>query len=246
MAYERKFWLNKNADGTIPKGAIPISADNLNMMEAGIDEAVNRVAIGEFLVSGDAAVNLGYKPRYLTAISNSGKSSFSLFQNTTINECKLTDEGFVVGGTIDITNINMSEHFDISNGTYYFAYDGTSNAFASNNNKKDLPNTEATTALSAKFDMGIEFKYGYSSESSYDKFYLRIEDGNGNAVRVIEDGASGTTSEKTFSGTIRAGQRIVFRYKKDQSNDKNLDQCYFKDMKRIGVEGGTWSYMAIK
>lgn len=39
MAYVKKVWVGKNADGSIPDNAIPISAENLNKMEDGIYEA---------------------------------------------------------------------------------------------------------------------------------------------------------------------------------------------------------------
>ena len=239
MAYERKFWGNKGTSG-----AIPISAENLNRIEDGISEAINKIGIGRFEVDGKTHVYLEYEPKYLTAISDSGMSSFSLFQNTACDFCQLTYDGFDVDGTRYMTNEELSEYFDIHNDSYYFVYDSGTNKYASNNNNQNLHNTEAKTTLSAKDDINIEFTYGYSSESS-DKFYITIQE-NGKTIQTIEDGASGTTTEKTYKGTIKAGQSIIFKYKKDQSVDKNSDQCYFKDIKKIGVENGLWSYMAIK
>lgn len=244
MAYERKTWLNKNPDGTIPNGAIPFSADNLNRMEAGIEEAVNRINIGEFRIDGDVTVELGYEPRYLTAISSSGNNSFSMFRGTTSGICKFSSKGFVVSGETNITNGNISEYFDVINSDYYFAYSSATNTFTSNN--RGLKSTTAKTVLKSKKDIKIEFTYGYSSESGCDKFYLSVVDDNGNIIQSVESGASGATREKTYSGTIKTGQSIVFEYQKDGSADKNLDQCYFKDIKKVGVEKGLWSYMVIK
>ena len=115
MAYERKTWSNKGTSG-----AIPISAYNLNRMEEGIDEAINRIAFGEFMVDGETTVHLGYKPRYLTVASNSGNDSFSLLQNTTHGFGKLISDGFVVFGTEYLTNENLSEYFDIHNDNKLF------------------------------------------------------------------------------------------------------------------------------
>lgn len=247
MAYTATTWKDLNADGSRPDGAIPLDAKNLNRMEKGIEEGVNRVNIGRFQLNGDVTVDLGYKPRYLTAISDSGKSSFSIFQNTTTGVCKLSETGFTVAGTDEINSGNLSDYFNITNETYHFAYNAANNRFeATNGNKQGLSKTTAETKLSAKFDIDIEFTYGYSTEDTYDKLYITIEDGNGNTVEKIANGVSGSTTEKIYKGTIKAEQVIVFKYAKDGSGDKNLDQCYFGNMKRIGLESGQWSYMVIK
>lgn len=247
MAYTARTWKDLNADGSRPDGAIPLDAKNLNIMEKGIEEGVNRVNIGTFQLNGDVTVDLGYKPRYLTAISDSGKSSFSIFQNTTTGVCKLSETGFTVAGIDEINDDNLSDYFNITDGTYRFTYNTANNRFeATNGNKQGLSNTTAETKLSAKFDIDVEFIYGYSTESSHDRFYLTIEDGNGNTVQKIETGVSGPTTEKTYKGILKAGQVIVFKYTKDGSVDKNSDLCYFGNMKRIGLESGQWSYMVIK
>jgi hypothetical protein len=44
MAYERKFWVNKNEDGSVPDGATPISADNLNRIEDCLQKTFDKVA----------------------------------------------------------------------------------------------------------------------------------------------------------------------------------------------------------
>lgn len=238
MAYERKTWSN-----TGTSGAIPISAYNLNRMEEGIDEAINRIAFGEFMVDGETTVHLGYKPRYLTVASNSGNDSFSLLQNTTHGFGKLISDGFVVFGTEYLTNENLSEYFDIQNNSDYFVYDSETNRYVSNNNNQNLHNTEAKTTLTAKHDMDIEFTYGYSCEDS-DRFYIEIKDG-AKTIQTINN-VGGDATEKTYKGIIKAGQSIVFRYKKDSSVDKYSDQCYFKDIKKISTESGMWSYMAIR
>ena len=239
MAYEKKMWGNKGTSG-----AIPISAANLNRMEDGIEEAINRVSIGVFTVNGNTTVNLGYKPRYITAISNSGTDAFSAFQNTTSDYCTITDDGFVVLSEYDITN-NISSYFDVTNNEYYFAYNSTNNQFESNNNKKNLHDTTAKTSLKAKKTMEIQFTYGYETESA-DKFYISLLDSKGSRIYYLIDGVSGTDTEQIYNLKIEAGQSIVFEYKKDRSVDTGSDQCYFKNVKVIGAEKGNWSYMVIK
>jgi hypothetical protein len=244
MTYTARIWKDVNADGSLPDDAIPLDAKNLNIMEKGIEEGVNRVNIGTFQLDGDVTVDLGYKPRYFTAISDDGTSSFSMFQNTTTGICKLSETGFTIVGTEEIDSDNLSEYFEITNDSYYFAYNATNKRFETNNKREN--STEAITKLRAKFDIKIEFIYGYSTEPAYDKFYLSIEDGNGNTIQDIETAVSGHIDEKIYRGILKAGQVIVFRYTKDSSGYKNPDQCYFGNIKKIGLKNGQWSYMVIK
>ena len=49
--YKAQKWINKNGDGTIPQGAIPISAENLQKMDSGIEETSK--ALGEYMGVAD-------------------------------------------------------------------------------------------------------------------------------------------------------------------------------------------------
>ena len=227
-------------------GGIPLSAANLNTMEKGIEEAVNIVKIGECEVNGDTSVNLGYKARYLTAMASDGTEAFTMFQNTASEVCELTEDGFTLLGEKNITDSNLSEYFDETNGEkYYFAYNTATNRFVSNNNNKGANGTHAVTKLTAKDDIKIKFTYGCDSEPA-DKIYIEIINQDGESDTKIETGVGGKNIEKSYSGIIRKGQTIVFTYKKDSSIDNYSDIGYFKDIKRIGLKSGQWSYMAIK
>ena len=234
MAYERKMWVNKGMSG-----AIPLSPDNLNRMEDGIEEALSRVDVGVVTVTeGITKVNLGYKPRYLTLLGNGDSTPITLFQNTTNTLCTLTDNGFEIFGGLIITDTNISDYFTVTNGNYYFQWN--SNSFASNNNLKGLNSTTATTTLKAKLDMNIIFTYGFSSEANYDKFYITI------GGKKILDGGSGATTNYIYNGIVKKNEIIEFKYSKDGSNDKNLDHAWFTDMRVNGVALGDCSYMVIK
>lgn len=60
MAYERKTWVSKNPDGSIPSNAIPINADNLNNIEDGIEEALTKVNSLEISSKEYADTNILY------------------------------------------------------------------------------------------------------------------------------------------------------------------------------------------
>ena len=72
--------------------------------------------------------------------------------------------------------------------------------------------------------MQLSFNYSYSSEANYDKFSLTI------AGTVIENGVSGATTNKSWSGQLSKGQVISFAYQKDSSRQDNDDKCTFSGM----------------
>ena len=49
--YKAQKWINKNGDGTIPQGAIPVSAENLQKMDSGIEKTSK--ALGEYMGVAD-------------------------------------------------------------------------------------------------------------------------------------------------------------------------------------------------
>ena len=125
--------------------------------------------------------------------------------------------------TVNIIDSNISTYFDITNGSsYYFA--GNGGFFEANNT--GLDNTTATTVLTAKYDMDITFSYSYVSESKYDKFTLKAKD------TIVENAVSGDIGEavKTYSGSMKAGDKIEFTYAKDSSQSVEGEQCSFFGM----------------
>lgn len=132
---------------------------------------------------------------------------------TVTTETKLVDE--------TITEDNVNSFFSVANGTYYFApKDGI---WTSNNN--GVKSSTATTTFTAKSSMPVSFDYSYSSEAKYDKFTLVV------AGTTVEDGVSGATTLKSYSGNLTADQIISLTYSKDSSNDSNDDKCTLSNFK---------------
>lgn len=124
------------------------------------------------------------------------------------------------GGTVSITASNISSYFTVANSSYYFA--GSGSTFTSNN--KGVGSSTAQTTLTAKYNCTVSFTYSYSSESGYDKFYLTF------AGTTVANAKSGATTSATYSGTLTAGQTIIFKYTKDGSVNSNNDCCTFSNM----------------
>lgn len=128
-----------------------------------------------------------------------------------------TDKEVIVAITAD----NIGDYFTVANGSYYFK--GSGSVFTSSNGGKS--STTASTVLTAKQDISVlAFSYSYSSEAKYDKFTLKV------GGTTVEDGVSGATTNKSYSGSLTTGQTVEFTYAKDSSQDKNDDKCTFSNM----------------
>lgn len=127
--------------------------------------------------------------------------------------------------TVMITPDNISKYFDVVNSSYYFV--GSGYTFTSNNG--GVNSSTAQTTLTALFDMDMTFEYSYSSEASYDKFTLIV------GSTTVANGLSGSTTTKTYSGTITAGTVLTFQYAKDSSKNSNDDKCTFGYMMISGI-----------
>lgn len=117
----------------------------------------------------------------------------------------------------------LSDLFTITNGSsYYFANTNTESTnnystYKSNNGGQD--STTASTTLTALHDFSaLSFGYSYSGESNYDYVTLTV------GGTTIESKASGSTTNKTWSGTLSKGQTIKITYTKDSSYNK-YDDC---------------------
>lgn len=131
--------------------------------------------------------------------------------------------------TVGINTENISNYFDVTNGTYKFA--GSGSVFTSNN--YNIKSSTASTILTAKQDISVlSFNYSYSSEQNYDKFTLKV------GGTVIENAVSGATTSKSYSGSLTKGGTIEFTYSKDSSVNRNDDKCTFSNMS-IQVIGRT-------
>lgn len=119
-------------------------------------------------------------------------------------------------GTVNITADNLANYFSVENGKYCFAWNGS--GWVSNNG--GVADSSATTVLTALQDLpSLSFGYYYSSEKSFDKFTLKV---GGN---TIENGASGSKTNKTWSGSLAKGKTIELTYTKDSSGDSYDDKC---------------------
>lgn len=132
--------------------------------------------------------------------------------------------------TTAITASNISNFFNVVNSPYYFA--GSGNTFTSNN--KGVNSSTAATLLGALVDMELSFTYSYSSEKDYDKFTLKV------GSTAVEDAVSGSTTTKTWSGSVKKGDVIQFTYVKDNSNHGYNDVCTFSNMNvTTNIQTGT-------
>lgn len=124
-----------------------------------------------------------------------------------------------------ITGANISQYFTVSNGSsYYFNDANNTGTFTSNNG--GVNNSSATTTLTALIDINdLTFDYSYSSESGCDLYTIIVA-----GVTVLRNG-SGTTTSKSYSGSVTAGQQLSFTYTKDGSVNANDDKCTFSNMK---------------
>ena len=238
MAYTKVTWQSEDSEGFNPDIAPALNAENLNRMEDGIEEAVNKIQFDTLVLEeGENIVSLGFKPQFVHAISDDGNYSFSIFPNTKSTFRKITDDGFSVFGNYNLSTDNISTVFDVSNGAYYFKYDENSNSFVSSNSGNN--STTAKTILTSKQDIAISFTYGYDTEGA-DKFTITVA-----GLEILSGGGTGN-AEKSYSGSLKKGDTIVFEYKKDSSVHKGKDQCYFKNLKCTFYPTGNWSYMVIK
>lgn len=116
--------------------------------------------------------------------------------------------------TVDESNVDT--YFTVQNGSpYYFACAG--GVWTSNN--KGVHGTTATTTLVAKHSFSsISFDYSYSGERGFDKFTLTV------AGTVVANGLSGSTTTKSFTGSLKAGDKIELKYQKDASSN-GFDDC---------------------
>lgn len=93
-------------------------------------------------------------------------------------------------------------------------------------NNRGLHSTTATSTWTAKQDCSVSFRYTVSSESvSYD--YLNITA----AGTQILANTGGTATTNTLTATLKAGQTIVFNYRKDGSNNTNEDCAKISEVK---------------
>lgn len=116
----------------------------------------------------------------------------------------------------------LSDLFTITNESYYFANtntESTNNYSTYKSNNGGYSSTTASTTLTALHDFSaLSFGYSYSGESNYDYVTLTV------GGTTVESKASGSTTNKTWSGTLSKGQTIKITFTKDSSYNK-YDDC---------------------
>lgn len=115
----------------------------------------------------------------------------------------------ITDGTV-ITSSNVSQYFARSNGSYYFTFNSSNNAWEANNLGNDSSTASTTWTCAAEGYYKID--YSYITESNYDKLTLTI---NGN---TILNNLSGTGEGRTDYYHILSGGTIIATYTKDGSN----------------------------
>ena len=128
--------------------------------------------------------------------------------------------------TTDVTGDNVSSFFTVSNNSYYFKPSG--GTWTTTNG--GVSSSTAKTVFTALQDMTVSFAYSYSSEKNYDNFTLKV------AGSTVENAVSGSTTNKTYTGTLTAGQTIELTYSKDSSTDSNDDKCTMSALKVTRME----------
>ena len=125
--------------------------------------------------------------------------------------------------TVAITQSNVNSYFTVTNGSYYFA--GNGSKFAANN--CGVNSSTATTTLTALYDTDVTLDYAYVTEASYDKFTLSA------AGIALLNAVSGTASgSKSFH--LTAGQKIELKYAKDSSTHASGEKCEVSNIKITG------------
>lgn len=125
-------------------------------------------------------------------------------------------------GLVDkaITDANLADYFEVTNGSYYFAY--SDGAWTSNNGSKK--SSTASTVFKAKVAMPISFNYVYGTEANYDKFTLKV------SGTTVASAVSGVGTKTAYTGTLAVGDTIELTYTKDDSGDQNGDSCTLSDL----------------
>lgn len=127
------------------------------------------------------------------------------------------------GEKVTITVDNISEYFNVTNSTYYFA--GSNGTWTSNN--KAVGSSTAQTVIALKSDGKVSFNYTCSSETNYDKLTITTTIGGTTTTRV--NAVSGVKSG-SLSYSMSAGDSITFKYVKDSSANSNSDICTFSNL----------------
>lgn len=141
----------------------------------------------------------------------------------------LTDIPIYSTTTTSITSDNISSVFTITNGTYYFA--GSGSTFTSNNTVRS---TTATTTLTALYDTEVSFSYSYYYYTS-GSFSLTV----GGVSVVSDSGSPRQDISGTYSGSIKAGETIVFSFSRGTSTNTRYQSTFSAMTATTSVQTGS-------
>lgn len=156
--------------------------------------------------------------------SNTTDGVSVIISSTEPTDQNVGDLWLVVDGQCNHNWIDISELVEISwtnteNGTYSFIQNG--NTWTSNNNGVNSSTATSTWTVNVTSDIEYTLKYKVSSETTYDKFTLKLDD------TIIANAISGAGNEETYTVTLTSGTHtLVATYTKDSSQNKNDDLAY--------------------
>ena len=118
------------------------------------------------------------------------------------------------------------------NGDYAFVKSGS--VWTSNNKGVNSSTAASSWEITLPEDVEYPIKYKVSSETSYDKFTLTLDN-----TTIIANGISGAGSEITYAASLKAGTHtLAAKYVKDSSQNKN-DDCAYVILEPILFGDGT-------
>jgi hypothetical protein len=117
-----------------------------------------------------------------------------------------------------------------SNSSYDWVIDSTNGYLKSGNYHVNSTSAITTITFTPTKDSTLSFDYGVSSESSYDKLTITLN--NGSTTTTLVNAISGSsTGTKTASLTANKSYTLTLKYVKDSSAHSNLDIGYIKNFK---------------
>lgn len=106
-----------------------------------------------------------------------------------------------------------------------FTYDSALGAWVSGN--KGEGGSKSYLTITAIAEVTVTFQYKVSTESGWDKMYIKL---NGSTKKT----ESGEVDYTTYTITLQAGDKLEISYEKDGSGDNGSDQVYIKDLTIAG------------
>ena len=179
--------------------------------------------------NGDVVIDFTVNGTKTTGVSFPTKTDNYIAESVTCDNGVTASWNNKSWGLVDINSnnqpkikcmVNFIENpimYEITNGTYYFAYDEATNKFLSNNQGKHSTNAETTLTFTKAYAGTIIVKWTVSSESNYDKLTITYKGtAQVNAVSGEKNGSFEITD-------VAVGDTLYFKYSKDSSASSGTD-----------------------